>query len=172
MNTKTETLMALAEVCGEELSEIRLKTYLFALKDLSHDELKQGVFKLMNDPSLTRFPMPGKIVEAARPNSTVDEDAKEAAGRIVAAVSKFGYPNRQEAREYIGELGWQVVEMQGGWSHLCESMTDRQIPILQAQFRDLAKTVHKKSEIGKLGEAPALPESKLKLMPQLKGVGE
>lgn len=174
MNTKTEVLIGFAEMCGERLTDSRMKAYLFALKDLSLEELRTGAYKLMNDPSLTRFPMPGKIIEAARPSISTDDEAKEAAGRIVAAISKFGYPNRLEAKKYIGELGWRVVEMQGGWGHLCESTRDQQIPSLQAQFRELAKSQHKKAQLGRLDEAPSLPgsDSSLTGILKIKGVGE
>lgn len=171
VNTKTEILIGFAEMCGERLTDTRMKAYLFALKDLSVDELKASVFKLMNDPSLTRFPMPGKILEHARPQISTEDDAKEAAARIIHAVSKFGWCNRQEARAYIGELGWQVVEMQGGWVNLCENMRPNMIPNLQAQFRELAKTVHTKSRLGTLDTPPALPGNVRNLF-QIKGVDE
>jgi hypothetical protein len=178
MNTKGEVLASLAEVCGEQLTPSRTKAYLFAMKDLSLEELKGAVWKLMNDSSLTRFPMPGKIIEMARPTNTLEDAAKESAARIVHAVAKFGHPNRSQARDYIGALGWNVVEMQGGWGHLCESMRDSRIPMLQAQFRELAKTVHQKARLGTLDVAPSLPEptdkntKQITSLLKIKGVGE
>ncbi|WP_289460478.1 hypothetical protein, partial [Klebsiella pneumoniae] len=47
--------------------------------------------------------------------------AQEVSGRIREAISKFGYANQQDAREYIGSLGWKVVERFGGWIYLCEN---------------------------------------------------
>jgi hypothetical protein len=108
------------------------------------------------------FPMPGQIREMVAPLEDSQSAARDAAGRIIAAVSKFGWNNSTAAREYIGSLGWEVVQRQGGWKSVCETLTHDNATGLQAQWRDLAMAVANRAKAGLLDSAPALPEPKLK----------
>jgi hypothetical protein len=174
MNSKGEVLAVMAEIYGDQLTKPRAHGYMVALSDLTLEEMKLAFGRLTNDPEVIRLPLPAKIIEAARPQLSVDDESKEAAGRVLTAISRFGYPNPRDAREFIGELGWRCVELQGGWAQLCQSTHDRQLPMLQAQFRELAKSQHKKARIGKLDEVPSLPDpdSNLTRILKIKGVGE
>lgn len=142
----------------EKLEDHVVEMYAEDLSEFSVEEIKAALSQLRRDPKVTRFPLPAVIASAIRPPQTADDAAKEAAARIMAAVPKFGWPNQAAAREYIGELGWQVVQMQGGWPYLCETLKPSMIPTLQAQFRELAKTTHTRALTGTSDMPPGLPE--------------
>ena len=125
-------LILVAEVFGVSLTKSRIETYLAVLGELSELEMKRAVSEVLNDPSIKFFPLPAVFLQKAKPKATDEDKAKEAAARIVSAVSRFGYPFSEDARKYIGEIGWRVVELQGGWSTLCQNMRNSMIPTLQA----------------------------------------
>jgi hypothetical protein len=158
MNTKAELITALAEICGEELTESRIKAYLYSLRELTLNEVKIAFDEFVKDPDMKKFPLPGQFMAKARPQPSSDDEAREAAARILSAVPKFGWSNRKEAQNYIGELGWAVVERQGGWVFICENMKSGMIPSLQAQYRDLAKSVAIRYKSGNENQASMLPQ--------------
>jgi len=55
----------LAEVFETELTEARLEIYWHALKDLSLDELKQAIEKLVKTITFHKLPLPAEIIEVA-----------------------------------------------------------------------------------------------------------
>lgn len=86
-----------------------------------------------------------------------DSDPRDAASRIISAVSKYGYNNVNEAKEYIGELGWETMKRYAGsWSNFCDFLNSENISAIQAQLRELCKTVGNKLERGEISP-PGLP---------------
>lgn len=82
--------------------------------------------------------------------SSPQDKGREVADRIWTAISKFGGYQPEKAKEFIGDLGWLVVEMSGGWSDVCNvELSDE--GIRKAQWRGSAEVYAKK---GGLGEAP------------------
>ena len=160
MNTKAEVLIGMAEVFGETLTDTRLKAYLKVLRQVTVEELKRAGELILVDETLRRFPLPAQILAVCHPALSPEEESKEVAGRIIAAVPKYGYSNQEEAKAYIGDLGWEVVKMQGGWAEMCRNMRNHMIPTLQAQYRELALTLRKKAIIGNLDRPPELPASR------------
>ena len=150
-------IIGLAEYYGEEMTESRLQIYAKAIGHLDLEDIQAAATDITRDASIKRLPLAGEIIERIKPRITREDEAKDAASRIFAAIRKFGWSNRESARAFIGELGWAVVERQGGWSHVCQTMRDRDIPIYQAQFRELAKTVQVRALNNNLDQAPQLP---------------
>lgn len=142
----------------EKLDDHVVEMYAEDLSEFGVEQIKAALTKMRRDTSVTRFPLPSKIAALIQPQISSDDEAREAAARIFAAVPKFGWCNQRMAREYIGELGWRVVELQGGWTYLCETLKPNMAPTLQAQFRELAKTIQVKHLNGSSDVPPALPE--------------
>lgn len=69
-------------------------------------------------------PKPADIVEKIL-NKPDQGEADLVAARITAAISEFGWPNEAAAREAIGEKGWKVVELSGGWPDICKTTYDQ-----------------------------------------------
>lgn len=158
MKTKLKYTIALtASYYGRDLADEVLTMYAEDLSDLDPAACIAAYQNWRRNPKHSRMPFPAEIREIIAPSENPQEEAREAASRIIGAVPKFGWCNPQEARDHIGELGWQVVEMQGGWTAVCEGMNARQTPNLQAQYRDLAESIYRKSQRGIFGAPPSLP---------------
>lgn len=113
-----------------------------------------------------------KIIDIASPSTDDDSEAREIAARVWESTSRFGYPNPHEASEYIGEIGWEVVQNYGGWQSLCESLKERERTSFTAQVRDLIKSKMTRKRAGLENTVPALPESHLKQLENLNKVKE
>lgn len=129
------------------------------LQDLPIIQIEAAFARYRRDPKNKFAPMPAQIRELIIPTPSDDTNAREAVSRIQEAVGKFGSWRGDEARPYVGELGWGIVKRMGGWGHLCENLgTTLDALTFQAQARELAKSHMELSRAGALGQAPALPE--------------
>lgn len=97
-----------------------------------------------------RFPSLRMIIEELEGREKPNNAAVTIASKITAAISKFGYCNAKEAKEYLGDIGWSIVEMSGGWNHLCGTVTNKHLSTFQAQWRELAKAHVDKIQNGQL----------------------
>lgn len=123
-----------------KLDDQVLRMYADDLADFDFAEVRAALDVYRKNPKNRQLPMPSQIREIIKPEVDPDSAAREVAARITAAIPKFGWCNSQEARAYIGETGWDVVERQGGWSHICQNHGITIDPTsFQAQVRDIAK---------------------------------
>lgn len=83
------------------------------------------------------FPSPSQLKQYLIPNPSSRDQAQEIAQRCFGAIKKFGYTKPGQAKEYIGDLGWKLIERRGGWYFHCTETNNSDIPILTAQFRDI-----------------------------------
>lgn len=136
-------LVKLSVLLGTEETEQRLELTSAVLEKY---ELKE-VIKAIHDSGLTCkfFPKPVELIEKINP-PTEREDADFIAGEIIRSIRDFGGYQSREAREYIGEEAWQVVQMCGGWDLICGT-PEGQLGTLRAQLRNVAYSVLKKDEI-------------------------
>lgn len=162
--TKEETqklkaiILATNMYYGRELRDDVLLMQVSDLADLSFDAVAQAYVNYRRNPKNRQPPLPADILEAVNPGNVVspEQDAVEASNRIIQAMTRYGWTNPDRAREFIGELGWMIVEREGGWRDLCERTTNDDLPILKAQWRELAKALRSRAEAGKLDKAPRL----------------
>jgi hypothetical protein len=145
------------------LKEEVFEMYVQDVEDLSFDEIKVAMEKYRRNGKNNRVPLPGSIRALARPELDPDTQAREAAARVIQAISKFGYTNPTEARAWIGELGWRAVQRFGGWQYLCENTgVELSVTTLMAQVRDIASTTIKLGEAGIYDQPLGLPEPEKK----------
>jgi hypothetical protein len=52
------------------------------------------------------------------------EEAKLIAQRIEGSIRSHGYTNPDKAEANIGPIGWKIIQLRGGWTSLCESVTE------------------------------------------------
>jgi len=110
------------------------------LKEYPLDEINQAYEKYRKADKLFKFPMPAQIIAIMCPEPSEENLAREIASKISQAVTKFGWPNADDAKNYIGEIGWRVVERRGGWSYICQNLGVSIDPMtFEAQSRELAK---------------------------------
>ena len=139
--TKSELILGMAEIYGTELTEPRLRGYLHVLKDITAESLALAIDDVTKDPDIRFFPVPALLLQKAKPHMNHLHNARTLAGKIMGAIKAYGYTNRQEAKDYIGDIGWRAVEMQGGWTQLCETVGPKNFNTMQAQIRDLCSSV-------------------------------
>lgn len=147
-----------AEYHQSPASKTTIMMYARDSHNIPVSELWVAWDKYRLNPHNSRMPMPGQLKAILNPTLTPDDEANEVAARILTSIPKHGWSNSLKAREYIGEFGWKVVEMQGGWHYLCETHKASQDGIFQAQCRNFAKTVSIKAKLGTLDTPPALPD--------------
>lgn len=128
---------------GNVLDQTVLEIYAEDLADLNEQAVMLAYQTYRRDPNHTRFPLPAKIREIVTPENYIsaEDKAAEVAARICGAVSNYGWNNGRGAEAYIGPVGWQVVQRQGGWSYICENLGVRINPsTFQAQLRKQLET--------------------------------
>ncbi len=152
-------LIELASYYGAGLGETQMETWLVVISDCDPVRVREACLEFMRDPSQLRMPTAAQIRERAHPELTSSNPrdiANEVAGRIWRAISKFGSYRSDEALEYIGELGSEVVQRMGGWSGVCK-VTDDERGIFFAQCRDVCESVQRLAKRGALDHKFALP---------------
>lgn len=151
-------IIATSAYYGQQLADNVIGLYVEDLADLEFGKVVAAVKEIRRDPKTTRFPLPALIRARILPMATSDEDrAVEAATRIAAAVRMYGWTNEDRAKLYVGELGWRVVEIDGGWQNVCETLTQDNLGTYRAQWRQLALATARNARAGRSGP-PELPE--------------
>jgi len=145
---------------GHRIPDEVLVLYVEDLADLDYPAVARAIGELRRDPRTTRFPLPALIRDRIQPADTSENEARDSAARIVAAVARYGWSNPMRAKEYVGELGWHVVERQGGWLNVCQMLTHDNVGFLQAQWREAAISAQRLARMGRLDQAPKLPSSR------------
>jgi hypothetical protein len=109
---------------GRELKPEVLSMMCDDLADLPIDDVIAAYNAYRRNPKNRAFPLPAQIIEIVCPEQHVshEDQAAEIAARIVGAVTRYGWNNSKYAQEFIGPVGWGVVERQGGWAHLCQNL--------------------------------------------------
>jgi len=134
-----EAIILTAEYYRVTLSPQVLTMYADDLKDIPEGLVCEAYRRYRMTPGNRLNPLPSQICEICYPNQfvTAETKAKEVAARIVGAIAKFGWNNARSAEEFIGPVGWGLIQRQGGWSYLCENAgVTLQPTTLQAQLRD------------------------------------
>lgn len=151
---------ALGEYYDKSLSPTQIAMYTDDLKMLEPQQLAQAIITYRNDPRNDRFPLPVKLKSMIGYALNPDDEAIQISGRILGAIAAIGPYQSEQAREAIGEIGWEVVQAEGGWQTICEIQTD-DIPIRKAQWRNLAKSFCERRIRTVLPTLPA-PEGEMK----------
>lgn len=156
-------MYAIAQVLNIELKPETIRMYYQILKEHDLNKVNVALNSILIElyPG-QKFPTPRQIIEKFKPVIDDESQAKEAASRIVESVSRFGWNNIDRARAWIGELGWAVVQRQGGWIEVCTTLSHNNIGILQAQWRELAKSMCVRARQGLLDIPPDIPKAEKK----------
>ena len=157
MNKQAE-IMKLVSALGEyyrvPLTPGQVAMYSQDLMCMEPEQLAQAINTYRNDPRSDRFPLPVKLKAMVGLAVNPEDEAVQISGRILGAIASIGPYRVQDAREAIGEIGWQVVQAEGGWQTICEVQTD-DIPIRKAQWRNLAKTFCERNARGTFPQLPS-----------------
>ncbi len=143
MNPIAKMLIDMAKFYSYELESRQLEMYVGVLSQFPQEAVLKAGRDYVHNLKNTKFPIPPHSImaEFLPKEASPEHLAKEAAGRILQAVSKFGWPNPNEAQAFIGELGWRVVERFGGWSTVCANLgVSMSTDTFYAQARDLCRS--------------------------------
>jgi hypothetical protein len=136
------------------LDETVVAIYDRALAPLGYKNVAEALDEIISERnSRDPFPSIKEIKAKILPELDLEAEAALIASTIVGAVSKFGPYRLKEARHILGEVAWAIVETEGGWENICLSLTNDNLGILKAQWRNLAKTFLNRRSVG----APLLP---------------
>lgn len=118
------------------------------LSDLPFDRVCSAFEQYSKTNKTGKPPMAAHIRDIVLPLMSPKEIAVDIGATISKAVTKFGWSNPEGAKEAIGPIGWQVVQVFGGWSHLCENLgATINTTTFLAQARDMAASFSKKEEV-------------------------
>jgi hypothetical protein len=152
------------EYYSKQVSDETLKLYVWDSREMDVNELKRAFEIHRNGPKAEFFPLPCVLRRYLVGDPT--DEAEECAARIFESIRKFGYQAGSEARKFMGELAWDVVDGFGGWSNLCTSNNLGNEATLRAQMRNMAQAKinrklrgaeHKVPGIDYYGKMPELP---------------
>lgn len=154
-------LTEIALLYGKDLTKDQVTGFINALLNFMPDTFEnylRAFDAYASDVKNKFFPAPVALRAYLQPEASPDAVANEVASKIRQAISKFGWPNPEDARAFIGELGWKVVERSGGWVYLCENHGVELSPLTYfAQSRDLTKSILENSKLGTFDSPIALP---------------
>lgn len=151
-------LVALAEYLQTTITDDQLVMYTKELEPYGKEtlacaitQIKQGTERFYG-----KFPLPGEIIRFIAGND--DDYALESALKIIRSVEKFGWPNPTEAHQFIGELGWSVVQAYGGWVNVCKMLDQvEKTGIYQTQFHKSAKMMLNRARLPSRDGGSLLP---------------
>lgn len=168
-----KTLTAVAFLYGHEFPKERASMFITALCDFipaTLDEYLKALRRYTEDSKNRNFPNPSQLRPYLRPELSIEAKANEAAYRIRSAITKFGWAQPIEAKEYMGDLGWTIVERSGGWQHLCQNHgVDIDPLIFHAQARESAKAIIESAALGQFDRPISIDSSETRKNGLLKG---
>ena len=124
-----------------QMNDLKLMLWTAQLQDVDALDVRRAQAHFRDKPNQKFMPMPGEIKNFLNPLVSEDGQARQIAAKVQGAVVKFGYTNGKDAKEFIGDIGWAIVERFGGWSYICQNLgTGIDVNAFQAQVRELAKS--------------------------------
>lgn len=167
----------LLQICAHnsriDLNQTLMAFYEESLAPYGYERVCNAIKAWMRKQKHWSMPTICHIEEELSVKITDRSQAEAIVGRIWESIPKFGFNSPKEARDYIGEAGWQVVLSFGGWYSLCTSDLDQ--GQTRAQMREFALSMMERARKGAIDETPSLPSSEKmpeQLNQALKLIGE
>ena len=143
-DTLGRTLTEIAIYFGKDFPKEQAVLYINTLLKLvpaSLYDYLQGLDRYTKNGGKT-FPTPFMLKPYIENKPNAEQLSHEIASRIRYAISEIGWSSPTKAKEFIGTVGWKIVERSGGWQYLCENHGVKLQPLTYfAQCRDLAKNI-------------------------------
>lgn len=132
-----EAWAALGNLYGKEINRAAMNIILKSVSGLNADAVLNALEGWPATSKYHRPPYPSEVIEIVDPRANLRDVAINTSSRIRHAVSKFGWSNQSDAKNFIGDMGWRYVERIGGWKYLCENLgTNISETTFIAQCRD------------------------------------
>lgn len=141
-------------VCSFNFDDPKVLSIWFDnLKDFTREELL-SVFK-EHIQAEKYFPSISDFHKYARAKPCYDTLSEDLTGKILSAISQYGYMNAKSAKESLGEVAWEAVSRNGGWQTICD-ITNERVTFLSSQLRRSVFTILEMKE--KFPNSPRLEE--------------
>lgn len=128
-----------ASYYGKDLRDEVISMMAEDLNDLSLEAASSAYTNYRRNPKNRAFPLPAQIRDLVSPVVTPEAEARAIAARIQGAAVHFGNSNVNEARMYMGAIGWSLVQQFGGWNYICTNLGDSiDKTAFEAQMRNKA----------------------------------
>ncbi len=159
-NELSKTYASTCKIFDKVLEPDVLRMMVEDLSDLDYNQILTALNQYRRDEKNTQWPRASKIRAIVNPKQSTESLANEAASRVRSAITKFGWCNPSQAKDYIGDLGWEIVTRSGGWGYVCENHGLELNPLtFHAQARDLAKSIIESAHLGKHDQPIQIPDS-------------
>jgi len=143
----TKSIISWSMAWGNQIDQIRARMYAIAILESGCKDIPSLLKQSLK--AHTRFPSAAELIKLSKGNIDEKDNAVLLSGKIIDAISKFGYMNKQDAKSYLGDQAWRAVELFGGWERLCRADLS-QMQSIRAQLRDLCMATTKNSECSKI----------------------
>jgi hypothetical protein len=136
----------LAKQCKVEFEDDELEYMDRLLSPLGYELVSAALDKIIEARD-SRDPFPSIKDIKAKVDSRLDPDteAGEVALKIGTAITKIGPHRGSEFKEFVGEIGWAVIQSSGGLESVC-SLDDKALGTHRAQWRGMALSLIKIKE--------------------------
>ena len=140
-----ERILGLLALISEQSTQPASRTrLLFTVDQLSKHPAGKIIAALSKMAiEARRFPTVAEILAEMGIKALSDRDLSvQSAALISGAIRKFGgWGANEEVKAYIGPLAWKVVERNGGWQALCETVTLQNESYLVSQWKELSESL-------------------------------
>ena len=143
-------LKGLAHLRQVKLGDMILGFYIEELKNVPIEKIESAVkyFATKGDrhfPSIDEFKRACgiEVVNALG----INEKAQKIVNDMRYCIKRFGYMQPEEAKKYLGDDAWEVIERFGGYVNICNTATDYNFDDMMIQLRKTAE-VHIKLAAG------------------------
>ncbi len=134
-----------------------LMIWFSSMQELDAEDLKIACRLAIN--TLDEFPSirilkglcKGKIQDAG-------EIGQDIANKIGDAINRFGAYRPDDAKEWLGELGWETVKRHGSWWDLCNIETYAELEHRKRDMKKTAESIYRNYEAFGGEKKLALPE--------------
>ncbi len=145
--TRTEFVQGMAllqSAIGKSMTDAQVAAWFAMLRDLTPDQLRQGIVETLREHQYAGFPPIGAILKNSGAERSVDDEALLAWAEVRSAIRKYGYTDSMD----FGATVNATVRQLGGWQQITET------PSEQMQWVEKRFIEHYRS----VSSMPAIPE--------------
>jgi hypothetical protein len=140
-------LIKLAAFLGDNIEDMTLEAHcLFLQRNLTIKELNDAISLYVQDGNVFYPKNPQNLLDLIKTKITSDDFGVSASTLILKAIRRHGTHAWTKAKKDLEDDIIEVIEALGGWSFLCETITNKNLNIYMAQIRECAKVVFNKNK--------------------------
>jgi hypothetical protein len=127
-----ESITGLSEMFEKKMSQALMKMYYEVLKDMSEEDFKASIMKLMSEWSYSYMPKPAHIKNALVDNVSLEVEAQNEWKLVIYAIERIGRYKNVIFQNVVTNTAVQIITG-GKWSDLC-NMNYEQLDWIKKDF--------------------------------------